>query len=56
MDKGVGELLFEVRKIGSGHYLALRGEAPAFRVEGKTITEVAEKAIKVFLWKDEDPA
>lgn len=51
-----GELLFSVCKIAPGHYLAMRESSPAFRVEGKTISEVTDKAIKVFLWKDEDPA
>lgn len=51
-----GELLFSVCKIASGHYLAVRESNPAFRVEGKTISEVTEKAIRVFEWKDSDPA
>lgn len=51
-----GELLFNVCKIASGHYLAVREFNPKFRVEGKTISEVSEKAIRIFLWKDEDPA
>jgi hypothetical protein len=56
MDNQDGELLFNVCKLGSGRYVAKREAAPSFRVEGKTITEVAEKAIRVFLWKDEDAA
>jgi hypothetical protein len=49
-----GELLFSVHKLSSGHYVASRDEPPVFRVEGKTISEVSEKAIKIFLWKDDD--